>query len=315
MTPGPKKGKIVGQVRRPWASVPVDILEDRRITPTARLALVYMISLVSRPGWTLYVTQIQAALGLGEDAWRHARKNLERHGYYRAERQQQEDGKWFWIHVVSDEPATPDGDQTPTDKRPRTIPGKPMDGSSGDGSPKDGSTGHGSPMHGSPGDIRTHKEHKNKTSTTTADQRPAALILPPSLTSREVVVAEELVASLPADVAQEVVDELAGAMAKQGTIRSSRVSYLGALVDRAHAQQFHPSLGVDVVVARERRATEHQRLIDERAERKRRKESSAERSEVARTHLAEISKRLGVSPAPQSTEDRREDAEPSQGAS
>lgn len=311
MSPRPKKAKIVGQIRRPWVSVPIDLIEDRRLTPTARLVLVYMIGLVSRPDWTLYVTQVQGAIGIGEDAWRHARKVLERYGYYRAERQQQADGKWCWTHVVSDEPATPDGDQAPTDSRARTIPGKPKDGSSGDGS-----TGHGSAIHGSPGDIRTNKEHKKKTcTTTTADQRHAKLILPPSLTSREVVVVEELVNSLPAGMAQEVVDELAGAMAKKGTIRSSRVSYLGALVDRAHAGEFHPSLGIEVAAARERRAAENQRLIEERAERKRREASAAERSEVARAHLAGISQRLGVSLPPRSSEDHDEDDEPSQGAS
>ncbi|MEW5890682.1 MAG: helix-turn-helix domain-containing protein [Pseudomonadota bacterium] len=119
---------------RAWSAVPDDVLTDRRLSPTARLVLAYCLG---RPdGWEYHPSQICAALGIGRDAWRAARQQLERVGYLRQERIRRADGTISWDLVVTDTPAT-------------------TDGATSDGSSVDGGS-----VAGSSGDI-TYKEHSH----------------------------------------------------------------------------------------------------------------------------------------------------------
>lgn len=131
-----KAAPIVGKLSRPWVAVPVDIMEDRTLSTTARLVLIYLIGLASRPGWVTYVRQVRAALGLGEYAWTEARKRLEVAGYYWSERHQEDDGTWAWIHVVTDIPSPPESRQEVPDHTPiHPSPGNPGMGYPGMGHP------------------------------------------------------------------------------------------------------------------------------------------------------------------------------------
>lgn len=80
----------------------------------------------------------------------------------------------------------------------------------------------------------------------------AALEYPGALSARETAAAERQLAGLPVELAQEILDELAGRMASGG-IRSSPLSYLRALAARAQAGAFTPEVAVTVAAAREHR--------------------------------------------------------------
>ena len=65
---------------------------------------------------------------------------------------------------------------------------------------------------------------------------------------------QNLIANIPADSAQALLDELEGAIKKPGTIRTSKVAYLKGLVDRHRTGGFVPSAGIQVATRRERNA-------------------------------------------------------------
>lgn len=113
------------QKKRPWSSVPDDILTNKSLSAVARLVLAY---LVGRPGdWVVYVAQVQRVLGLSEARWARARKELAAAGYYSQNRLQNKAGQWVWENIVTDTPTIPsksmDGE---------TIPRFSRDGKSGD---------------------------------------------------------------------------------------------------------------------------------------------------------------------------------------
>lgn len=279
MNPRRRKAPIVGRLSRPWAAVPVDLMEERSLSATARLVLIYLIGLAARPGWTIYVSQVRAALGLGEYAWTEARKQLEVAGYYWSERQKENDGTWRWVHIVTDVPELSggQGDEVVHPPEP-SIPGKPGDGS---------------PGHGAPGDIRSNKAPTNKICTTTSTSAAIeGLIYPQGLGSREVVVIGEFLSGLDRGLQQGVLDELAGAMDKPGIIKTSPVAFLRALASRAAKGEFHPSLGIRVVAARNRKATAEKTKAIERANRLRREEAA--RSPAAQKAMRACIAQIGI---------------------
>lgn len=274
-----RKAPIVGRLSRPWAAVPVDLMEERSLSATARLVLIYLVGLAARPGWVIYVSQVRAALGLGEYAWTEARKQLEAAGYYWSERQKENDGTWRWVHIVTDVPDLSGGrgDEVVHPPEP-SIPGKPGDGS---------------PGHGTPGDIRSNRAPTNKRCTTTNAGAPTEeLVYPQGLGPREVVVVGEFLSGLDRCLQQDVLDELAGAMGKPGIIKSSPVAFLRALASRAAKGEFHLSLGVQVAAARKRKATEEEVRAAERAARQRRQEAT--HSESARRAMQACIAEVGI---------------------
>lgn len=105
MTPKRLPQAIQVHVRDAWASVPVRLMEAGcGLSPEARLALIYMLDLGRRPGWTIYLAQVQRALGLGPRRWPRIRHELEAGGYFVAERGHAENGDWRWTYHLYDTP-------------------------------------------------------------------------------------------------------------------------------------------------------------------------------------------------------------------
>lgn len=116
-----------------FSQVPDDLLTDHSLSLATRAILAY---LVGRPrGWTVYVAQIQRALGISEKLWLAARKEMLARGYFEQWRERGEGGKWEWSNVVYDTPTAPtippsgrDGESIP----PSGMDGAGMDAQGGD---------------------------------------------------------------------------------------------------------------------------------------------------------------------------------------
>ena len=125
---------IVIRKRQRYSSIADYVLEDKRISLSARLVLVWMLG---RPdGWIIYVGHMQRVLGMSEYVWVSIRKELESVGYYRQWRSQDASGKIIWHREVTDTPVSP----SPNPSRMDVA----MDGSA---------------MHGGVGDIPISLEH------------------------------------------------------------------------------------------------------------------------------------------------------------
>lgn len=112
--------------KRPFSAVPDNILTNKYLSTTARLVLAY---LVGRPeNWTIYVSQVQNALGISESRWASARRELAAAGYLTQNRRQGADGRWVWRIVVCDTPNLIPGSSI----HDSTIPGFSVDGGPGD---------------------------------------------------------------------------------------------------------------------------------------------------------------------------------------
>jgi len=115
----------------PYIMSPRDMIEYDEaspLTPTARLVRMYLHDLSRRPGWKIYVAQVQRALGLSPGVWVRARRELEAAGYYRAQRMQiPGSGKYEWRYFVYRDPH-----EMPATAK-KAIPPKSMDGPSNDG--------------------------------------------------------------------------------------------------------------------------------------------------------------------------------------
>lgn len=92
-----------------------------------------------------------------------------------------------------------------------------------------------------------------------------------------------------------MLDELAGAMARQGMIKTSPVSYLLGLVKRTKCGEFHPSLGVEISAMRQRRAVEAQTRKEQRLEHQHHQHAAQSDSarQAAATHFAKMAN-LGI---------------------
>ena len=112
-----------------------------------------------------------------------------------------------------------------------------------------------------PGDARvtlTTIEHTNQPKPLPLRQSAPAgeggrgdLIYPKQLSSKEVVLATRQLAALTPELAQALLDELAGRLNAKA-LRGAPLSYLRALIVRADAGTFTPEVGVRVAQARER---------------------------------------------------------------
>lgn len=80
-------------------------------------------------------------------------------------------------------------------------------------------------------------------------------IYPKLLSESERVTAASLLNGLSDDIAQSLLDELAGRIAAGG-VRSSRLGYLRSLVTRAREGAFVPELALVVAAQRQKRAAE-----------------------------------------------------------
>jgi hypothetical protein len=75
---------IVVRKRRPYSSVPDDVLEDIRLSMRARLVVAWMLG---RPdGWIIRIAHMMKVLGMSEHIWTAIRNELQQVGYYRQTR-------------------------------------------------------------------------------------------------------------------------------------------------------------------------------------------------------------------------------------
>lgn len=91
-------------LRRPYATVPLDIVTDASITLADRTVLVYMLAAAAKPNWTLYVAEVTRRMGLSHGGWRACRRRLEAAGYYRHIKRRCASGRWEWEVLVTDTP-------------------------------------------------------------------------------------------------------------------------------------------------------------------------------------------------------------------
>jgi len=103
-----------------------------------------------------------------------------------------------------------------------------------------------------PGNTTTNTNSIYNTTTTTGADH--GLQYPSSLVPAERLSIRNLIANIPANDAQALLDELEGAIKKPGTIRTSKVAYFKGLVDRHRSGGFVPSAGILVATRRERDA-------------------------------------------------------------
>lgn len=96
---------IVVRKRRPYSSVPDDVLEDIRLSMRARLVLAWMLG---RPdGWIIRIVHMMKVLGMSEHIWTAIRNELQQVGYYRQTRVRLDTGRFVWEKEAIDPPETP----------------------------------------------------------------------------------------------------------------------------------------------------------------------------------------------------------------
>ncbi|MGB3820486.1 hypothetical protein [Achromobacter pulmonis] len=103
-----------------------------------------------------------------------------------------------------------------------------------------------------PGNTTTNTNSIYNTTTTTGTGN--GLQYPSSLARAERMSIQNLIANIPAESAQALLDELEGAIKKPGTIRTTKVAYLKGLVDRHRTGGFVPAAGIPIATRRERLA-------------------------------------------------------------
>lgn len=102
------------------------------------------------------------------------------------------------------------------------------------------------------GNTTTNTNSIYNTTTTTGTGN--GLQYPSSLAPAERMSIQNLIANIPPESAQALLDELEGAIKKPGTIRTTKVAYLKGLVDRHRTGGFVPAAGIPIATRRERLA-------------------------------------------------------------
>jgi hypothetical protein len=96
---------IVVRKRRPYSSVPDDVLEDIRLSMRARLVLAWMLG---RPDdWIIRIAHMMKVLGMSEHIWTAIRNELQQVGYYRQTRIRLDTGRFVWEKEAIDPPESP----------------------------------------------------------------------------------------------------------------------------------------------------------------------------------------------------------------
>lgn len=93
---------IVVRKRRPYSSVPDNVLEDIRLSMRARLVLAWMLG---RPNdWVIRIGHMMKVLGMSGHVWATIRNELQQFGYYRQTRVRLETGRFVWEKEALDPP-------------------------------------------------------------------------------------------------------------------------------------------------------------------------------------------------------------------
>lgn len=105
--------------KRPFGAVPDDILQDKRLSISARCVLAWMIG---RPaGWIIRVEHMRHVLGLTDGVWRRIREELKACSYYVQERVRDSSGKFHWKIYITDTPGDLDSKPTPESPPPENT--------------------------------------------------------------------------------------------------------------------------------------------------------------------------------------------------
>lgn len=107
----------------------------------------------------------------------------------------------------------------------------------------------------------SHRSHPNTTTnsnsiSTTTDGFVHSLHLPSELAVAEQTAVHNLLASLPSQDAQMLVDELAATLKRPGAIKTSSIQYLRGLLQRKRNGNFTPAGGIAIAAQRERQQRE-----------------------------------------------------------
>lgn len=127
--------KVRVEKRFAFSAVPDALLEDKRLSLSARAVLGWMLG--RPPGWKISLEHLKSALGVSDKVWPRIRDELANAGYYQQDRQRGvskrgKKGVWIWEHVITDAPllSTPpigrDGESIPPfcrDAECRDAPG------------------------------------------------------------------------------------------------------------------------------------------------------------------------------------------------
>ena len=105
-----------------FAIISNQAIEDARLTFKARGLLAYLLS---RPvGWTTSAERLAATASDrdGKDAIKTALRELEQHGYLVRSRSQDAEGKWTWVHEVTDQVEVGKSADGPTPQSGKSAP-------------------------------------------------------------------------------------------------------------------------------------------------------------------------------------------------
>ena len=106
----------------------------------------------------------------------------------------------------------------------------------------------------------------------------------------DISASDQLKRQTPPQLAQSILDELAGAMSIAGRIKGSPVEYLIGIVKRAKAGVFEPRLGIPI--AKKRSLANQERILKDEA--RMRRQSAPPPSEDTRRLLRECAAGLGL---------------------
>jgi hypothetical protein len=268
--------------RHPYVVIDRRPLEDARLSWAARGLLGYLLA--KPDDWQLRVSDLCRRGDLGRDGVHSLLRQLHELGYLRRTQLRDERGRAAgYDYTVLEVPCAPGpgspGPAVPNPAGPDAAEPEPADpplpSNQGTKDPVNQVTtttthtdrGHeperGSQTrawHGGNGDVRDRDDRRRRArdagGRSNARQGPAndaaTLEYPPGLSAPESAAAKQQLAGLPRELAQGLLDELAGRMASGG-IRGSPLSYLRGLIARAKEGAFTPEAAVTVAAARDQR--------------------------------------------------------------
>ena len=270
--------------RNPYVVIDRRPLEDPRLGWAARGLLGYLLA--KPDDWQLRVSDLCRRGDLGRDGIRRVLHQLQDYGYVRREQVRDARGRVVGVdYTVLEVPESPGpdlpGPAVPSPERPAPVEPKPADPpllsnkktkypikqittttrACGTGDNLRGRNRKNLPERPSgrsADDVEEdHGRHLRLAGTGKAadpGQQPdlPAFTHPAGLSPPELAEADRKLAGLPSELAQQLLDELAGRMAS-GQIRGSPLSYLRGLIARAKQGTFTPECAVTVAADREQR--------------------------------------------------------------
>ncbi len=270
---------------KPYAVIDRRLLEDQRLGWAARGLLGYLLA--KPDDWQLRVSDLCRRGDLGRDGIRRVLQQLQDHGYVRREQVRDARGRVVGLdYTVLEVPESPGpdlpGPAVPDPERPAPVEPEPADppllstkktkypirqitttttacrrSDMPSARNRHGITEKGA---GGNGDNEVEEEPRRhhrlpdngKLAGRGGQADHPALTHPAALSAPEIAEAERKLAGLPVELAQQLLDELAGRMAT-AQIRGSALSYLRGLIARAEQGTFTPECAVTVAADREQR--------------------------------------------------------------